>query len=171
MKRKSISLLIISILIFIFIIFYKGLDDSNFYKPKSKILEIPQFFSKNFYINEEIDSKKIFDEDRYYLFNIWASWCIPCRDEHPMLIDLSKNQQLSIIGLNYKDKLANAKRFLEDLGDPYEKILIDQDGTISIEWGAIGVPETFLIYQNRIVKKFMGPLNENSLIEIQQIIK
>ena len=171
MKRKSISLLIISILIFIFTIFYKGLDDSNFYKPKSKILEIPQFFSKNFYINEEIDSKKIFDEDRYYLFNIWASWCIPCRDEHPMLIDLSKNQQLSIIGLNYKDKLANAKRFLEDLGDPYEKILIDQDGTISIEWGAIGVPETFLIYQNRIVKKFMGPLNENSLIEIQQIIK
>ena len=171
MKRKSISLLIISILIFIFTIFYKGLDDSNFYKPKSKILEIPQFFSKNFYINEEIDSKKIFDEDKYYLFNIWASWCIPCRDEHPMLIDLSKNQQLSIIGLNYKDKLANAKRFLEDLGDPYEKILIDQDGTISIEWGAIGVPETFLIYQNRIVKKFMGPLNENSLIEIQQIIK
>ncbi len=171
MSKKTISFLVISILIFIFIIFYKGLDDSNFYKPKNKILNIPQFFSKNLYQNEEIDSKKIFDENRYYLFNIWASWCIPCRDEHPVLINLSKNQKLSIIGLNYKDNLVNAKRFLDELGDPYEKILIDKDGTISIEWGAIGVPETFLIYKNRIVKKFMGPLNGDSLIEIQQIIK
>ena len=57
------------------------------------------------------------------------------------------------------------------MGDPYKKILLDQDGTISIEWGAIGVPETFLIYQNRIIKKFIGPLNENSIIDIQQVIK
>ena len=171
MKKRIISFLIILSLIFVFIVFYKSLNKSSFYKPKSEISKIPQFFAKNFYLNEEIDSKKIFDENKYYLFNIWASWCIPCKDEHPILLNLSKSQQLDIIGLNYKDKLINAKKFLDELGDPYEKILLDRDGTISIEWGAIGVPETFLIYQNRIIKKFIGPLNENSIKEIQQIIR
>ena len=171
MKKRIISFLIISSLIFVFIVFYESLNKSSFYKPKNEISKIPQFFAKNFYLNEEIDSKKIFDENKYYLFNIWASWCIPCKDEHPILLNLSKSQQLDVIGLNYKDKLINAKKFLDELGDPYEKILLDQDGTISIEWGAIGVPETFLIYQNKIVKKFIGPLNENSIKEIQQIIK
>ena len=171
MKRRIISLLVVSSLIFVFIVFYKGLNKPSFYKPKSEISKIPQFFAKNFYSDEEIDSKKIFDEDGYYLFNIWASWCVPCKDEHPILSKLSKNQQLDIIGLNYKDKVTNAKKFLNELGDPYKKILLDQDGTISIEWGAIGVPETFLIYQNRIIKKFIGPLNENSIIDIQQVIK
>ena len=171
MKRRIISLLVVFSLIFVFIVFYKGLNKPSFYKPKSEISKIPQFFAKNFYSDEEIDSKKIFDEDKYYLFNIWASWCIPCKDEHLILSKLSKNQQLDIIGLNYKDKVTNAKKFLDELGDPYVKILLDQDGTISIEWGAIGVPETFLIYQNRILKKFIGPLNENSIIDIQQIIK
>ena len=60
---------------------------------------------------------------------------------------------------------------LDDLGNPYKKILIDQDGTIAIEWGAFGVPETFLIYKNEIVKKFIGPLNENSLSEIEKVIE
>ncbi len=171
MKRRIISFLVIVLLIFVFIIFYKGLNNSSLYKPRSEISEIPQFFAKSFYLNEEFNSKKIFNDDKYYLFNIWASWCIPCRDEHPILLKLSINKQLDIIGLNYKDKLINAKKFLNELGDPYEKILVDRDGTISIEWGAIGVPETFLIYENKIVKKFIGPLNENSVKEIQQIIK
>ena len=63
------------------------------------------------------------------------------------------------------------KKFLDDLGNPYKKILIDQDGTIAIEWGAFGVPETFLIYKNEIVKKFIGPLNQNSLFEIEKTIE
>jgi cytochrome c biogenesis protein CcmG/thiol:disulfide interchange protein DsbE len=61
------------------------------------------------------------------------------------------------IGLNYKDKISNAEKFLDELGNPYKEILLDQDGTIAIEWGAFGVPETFLIYQNRIVKKYHWP--------------
>ncbi len=171
MNRKGISVLIISLLIFVFLIFYKGLNKSGFYEPKSEITNIPKFIAKNFYTKEGEDSKKIFNENKYYLFNIWASWCIPCRDEHRMLDNLSKNQKLNIIGLNYKDKFKNAKKFIDEFGDPYKKILLDRDGTIAIEWGAIGVPETFLIYQNRIVKKFTGPLNENSIIEIEKILK
>ena len=171
MKKRVISSSIIILLIFVFVIFYKSLNKSSFYEPTSKIKNIPQFLATSFYSKKEINSKKIFDEDKYYLLNIWASWCVPCRDEHPILVNLSKNKQLEIIGLNYKDKLINAQKFLNELGNPYKIILLDQDGTRAIEWGAFGVPETFLIYQNKIVKKFIGPLDQNLLAEIEQIIK
>lgn len=171
MRRKILSFIIISTLIFAFIIFYKGLNKSSFYEPKSEIKDIPQFSSKFFYSKKEIDSKKIFGEDKYYIFNIWASWCLPCRDEHPILVNLSKNDNIVIIGLNYKDKFNNAEKFLNEMGNPYSVILLDQDGTTAIEWGAYGVPETFLIYNNRIIKKYIGPLNKNSLMEIEQITK
>ena len=171
MKKSITFLLIIISLVFVFIVFYKSLNESSFYKPESKIKNIPQFLAKSFYSKKEISTKKIFDEDKYYLFNIWASWCVPCRDEHPILVNLSKNKQLELIGLNYKDNINNAQKFLDELGDPYEIILLDQDGTKAIEWGAFGVPETFLIYKNKIVKKFIGPLDQNLLVEIEQIIK
>ena len=171
MKRRIISLLIISSLIFIFIIFYQGLNRSNLYKPKSEIKYIPKFFATSLYSKKQLDSENIFNTEKYYILNIWASWCVPCRDEHPILFDLSENEKLKIIGLNYKDKLSNAKNFLDELGDPYEQILLDQDGTKAIEWGAIGVPETFLIYKRKVVKKFIGPLNPKTKEEIEQIIK
>ena len=171
MKRRIISLLIISFFLFVFIIFYQSLNKSSFYKPTSKIKDIPQFVAKSLSSQEEISSKKIFYEDKYYLLNIWASWCVPCRDEHPILVGLSKNKQLEIIGLNYKDNLSNAQKFLNELGNPYRIILIDKDGTKAIEWGAFGVPESFLIFKNKIVKKFIGPLDQSLLNEIEQIIK
>ncbi len=171
MKKRIISFLIISSLIFIFIIFYKGLNRSNFYKPKSEIKDIPQFFATSFYSKKQIESKNIFNAEKYYILNIWASWCVPCRDEHPILFDLSKNEKLEIIGLNYKDKVSNAENFLEELGNPYKQILLDRDGTKAIEWGAFGVPETFLIYKRKVIKKFIGPLNQKSIEEIEQLIK
>ena len=171
MKIRVLSLIIIISLIFVFIIFYKSLNESSYYKPISKIQDIPKFYANSFYSKKEINSIKIFDEDKYYLFNIWASWCLPCRDEHPILVKLSKNNQLKLIGLNYKDNLINAQKFLDELGDPYEIILIDKDGTKAIEWGAFGVPETFLIYKNKVVKKFIGPLDQNLLLEIEKTIK
>ena len=90
---------------------------------------------------------------------------LPCRDEHSFLLRLREN--VDIIGLNYKDKIVNAKKFLNEFKNPYKLILSDPDGFIAIEWGAYGVPETFLISNNKkIVKKYIGPLNENSLLEI-----
>jgi len=171
MKKKFIIFFIISTIIFTFIIFYKGLNKSGLYEPKSEIKNIPIFFAKSFFLEKEINSTEIFSENKYYLFNIWASWCIPCRTEHPFLFELSKEEKIEIIGLNYKDKKSNAKKFLNELGNPYKKILLDQDGTIGIEWGAIGVPETFLIYKNRIIMKFIGPLSQNSILEIKQAIE
>ncbi len=171
MKKRLISFLIVILFIFVFVVFYKGLNKTSNYKPKSEIKDVPEFISVSFFSKEEIDSKKIFNENKYYLLNIWASWCVPCRDEHPILINLSKDDNLEIIGLNYKDNLRNAKKFLDELRNPYKEILIDQDGIIAIEWGAFGVPETFLVYENKIIKKFIGPLNQNSFLEIKQLIK
>ena len=73
--------------------------------------------------------------------------------------------------MNYKDTFKNAETFLNNLGNPYKKIFIDTDGTIAIEWGAYGVPESFLIYKNEIVKKYIGPLNQQQIEEIKKLIK
>ena len=86
-------------------------------------------------------------------------------------MNLSKIKRIEVIGLNYKDKIANAKSFLKDLKNPFDIVFLDNDGTISIEWGAYGVPESFLIYNNVIIKKIMGPITENSLQEIISLIE
>ncbi|MDA9678194.1 DsbE family thiol:disulfide interchange protein [Candidatus Pelagibacter sp.] len=171
MKSRITSFILITSLILTFVIFYKGLNKSILYEPKSAIKDIPEFTAIVFYENKEVNSKKIFNQNKFYLLNIWASWCVPCRDEHSFLLNLGNNDKLEIIGLNYKDDSDNAKKFINDLGNPYKKILLDNDGTKAIEWGAFGVPESFLIYQNKIIKKFIGPLNYDSVEEIKKLIK
>ena len=105
------------------------------------------------------------------LINIWASWCLPCKDEHAYLLKLKSLNNLNIIGINYKDNENNAKQFLSELGNPYTNIITNPNGINSIELGAFGVPETFLIYRNRIIKKFIGPLDLNMVDEIKKIIR
>jgi cytochrome c biogenesis protein CcmG/thiol:disulfide interchange protein DsbE len=86
-------------------------------------------------------------------------------------MELKNDYKLKVIGMNYKDKKNNAKNFLNELGNPYEKIIFDSKGTYAIEWGAYGVPESFLIYNNEIIKKYIGPLNKMSVEEIKSYIK
>ena len=171
MKKKITTLIVIISMIFIFMIFYKSLNKPTLYEPISEIKDIPEFTAITFFENKELSSKDIFNQNKFYLVNIWASWCVPCRDEHSFLIKLRDVNNLEIIGLNYKDDPNNAEKFINELGNPYEKILFDKDGTNAIEWGAFGVPESFLIYQKKIVKKFIGPLNQNSIDEINKLIK
>jgi len=173
MKNKLKLIVTLIFLIFCFIIFYKGLDKPNTYTPKTNIEKnLPIFKAKDFSLNTYIDSVDIFTEDSYYIVNIWASWCVPCRKEHPLLMELSNNQSIRLIGLNYRDNLNNAKKFINELGNPYTKILIDKDGTLAVEFGAYGVPETFLIDKHKkIIKKFVGPINKKILEEIKLIIK
>ena len=121
--------------------------------------------------NQTVNTIEIFQSDKLYLLNIWSSWCVPCREEHPFLMELKKNKQLKIIGMNYKDTKKNAKNFLEELGNPYDKIIFDNKGTNAIEWGAYGVPESFLINKDKIIKKYIGPLNQQSIEEIKSYIK
>ncbi len=149
-----------------------GLKNSNIYVPKENVnKKIPNFTAKLFETSEKINSEKIFSKDQFYLMNIWSSWCVPCRDEHNFLKDLSNEKNLNLIGLNYKDKTENAKNFLIELGNPFDIIFLDQKGIIAIDWGAYGVPETYLIKNNIIIKKIIGPLNYNLVKEIKEIIR
>ena len=173
MKNKLILSITIIFLSFCFVVFYKGLNNSNTYTPQiNDKKNIPIFKAKDFNSNIYTNSEKIFEEDIFYIVNIWASWCVPCRTEHPTLMELSKSQSVKLIGLNYRDNQINAKNFINEFGNPYSQILIDKDGTLGIEFGAYGVPETFLIDKNKnIIKKFVGPINQEIVNEIKLIIK
>ena len=173
MKNKFILLTLILFIGFCFIVFYKGLNNSNTYIPKiGDKKSIPIFEAKDFNSNVYLNSEKIFEEDIFYIVNIWASWCVPCRTEHPLLMRLSKNQSIKLIGLNYRDNLNNAKDFINKFGNPYSQIIIDNDGTLSVEFGAYGVPETFLIDKNKnIIRKFVGPIDQAILEEIKLTIR
>ena len=88
------------------------------------------------------------------------------------LMQLNENHSVKLIGLNYRDSFNNAKKFIDEFGNPYSRILIDKDGTLGVEFGAYGVPETFLIDKNKdIIKKFVGPINQEIVNEIKLIIK
>jgi len=172
MKIKFFPFFLIIIFLMIFFIFYKGLQNSNIYTPTIQDEKsIPNFKAKVFETGKIINSTQIFEEEKFYLFNIWASWCLPCRDEHSYLVELSNKKNLKIIGLNYKDDIKKAKNFLKELNNPYNTIITDKNGTIAVEWGAYGVPETFLIYNRKIVKKIIGPLNQSSFLEIEGLVK
>lgn len=101
---------------------------------------------------------------RVSLVNVFASWCAPCHQEHPFLMDLAKDKRFDILGINQKDKAENARRFLGKLGNPYSAVGADVDGRASIEWGVYGVPETFIVSgDGRILYKHVGPINEANL--------
>ena len=101
---------------------------------------------------------------RLSLVNVFASWCAPCHEEHPLLMDLAKDKRLRLLGINYKDKPENARRFLGRLGNPYVAVGTDPDGRKAIEWGVYGVPETFLVDgKGVIIFKHVGPLTVDSI--------
>jgi len=159
--RFFIFLMIFILLFFVASIFYKSLSTTNIFVPDKLIgKNLPDFKAKSFYDKNKFFTKnEIFNEKKYYLLNIWASWCGPCREEHPILIKLSNEDNLEIVGLNFKDKKESALKFLNQNGNPYKKILIDDNGSVSINLGAYGVPETFLINENNLIElKFVGPL-------------
>ena len=147
-----------------------GLDFFELISFATKNQEFSTFDGKGNNLTIE-NSDDIFEEKNFYIMNIWASWCLPCREEHTFLMNLKTLNKIKVFGINYKDDLGNAKKFLKELGNPYDLILADKNGTISIEWGAYGVPETFLIYDKKIIKRFIGPINSNSLLEINNLLK
>jgi len=100
---------------------------------------------------------------KVYLLNVWASWCVACRDEHPLLVELARLKAVPIIGLNYKDKRGDALRWLKGLGNPYDLSLADSDGRIGIELGVYGVPETFVIDRQGVIRyKHIGPISPDA---------
>src|SRR3954447_22948702 len=101
------------------------------------------------------------------LVNVWASWCIPCHDEAPLLNTLAEDRRIRLIGINYKDQPDNARRFLGRYGNPFAAAGADQNGRASMDWGVYGVPETFLIGRDgKIAYKLVGPITEANLAQV-----
>ena len=109
--------------------------------------------------------------------NVWASWCVPCHDEAPLLTELGKDKRLQLVGINYKDVPENARRFLGRYGNPFSVVGVDGNGRASIEWGVYGVPETFVVGRDgTIVYKLVGPVTPQNVdrvlkVEIEKALK
>jgi cytochrome c biogenesis protein CcmG/thiol:disulfide interchange protein DsbE len=101
---------------------------------------------------------------RVTVVNVWASWCAPCRQEHPLLVDLAKDPAIRVVGINQRDNPDNARRFLGTLGNPYAAVGTDPNGRASIDWGVYGVPETFIVGPDGTIRhKHIGPLTPETL--------
>ena len=163
MKKLIILLpLVILLVICLFVLVYLlGNNDPN--KPPSALINknIPIFESvslydsNNFIKTQDIKNKKV-------IVNFFASWCLPCKIEHPLFFELSNNYpDLYFLGFNHKDKKIDAKKYLSEEGNPYNFVGVDNDGMIALEFGVFGLPETFLINEEgKIIYKFMGPLTK-----------
>ena len=172
-KKLIFSLIILFLLILSFFVFKFALEKEKIYSPKITDNQI----NTDFEVTDLIEKKKInFDQilvgKNFYLINIWSSWCEPCKDESDKLLELKKDTRIKMIGINYKDKKKNALNFLKLYGDPFDQIFIDKQGTIAINFGAYGVPETFLINEDgKVLKKYIGPLDDEDIYEIKKIAK
>ena len=103
-------------------------------------------------------------KDAVSVVNVWASWCVPCHDEAPLLMQLAQDKRIRLVGINYKDAADNARRFLGRHGNPFDAVGADDNGRASIEWGVYGVPETFVVGRDgRIAYKLVGPITEQNL--------
>ena len=110
---------------------------------------------------------------RVWMLNVWASWCVACRQEHPLLVDFARRKTVALFGLNYKDKRIDGQRWLAQFGDPYDASIVDADGKVGIDYGVYGVPETFIIDKQGVVRfKHIGPITPEVLRErIEPLLK
>ncbi len=172
MKKKIIKSIILLTISFILGIFFIGLNKSSTYNTKdligSKISKIQLIQLSE---NKIITEKELKNND-FTLINFWASWCGPCRDEHPYLLKLSNETKLKLLGVNFKDNKKNAKQFLDNLGNPYDYITTDNSGKQSINFGVYGIPESILIDKDLIIiKKIIGPINKKDFESIKKTIE
>ncbi len=164
-KMKKLIFFTPIILLFLicgfFIIYLTSDKEPNI--PPSALLDkdMPFFKSVSLYnSNQIINSKDL--KDKKILINFFASWCVPCKIEHPLFFDLSENfSDLYILGINHKDPEQEAITYLANEGNPYNFVAVDKDGSIALEFGVFGLPETFLVNNNgKIIFKYMGPLTK-----------
>ena len=170
--QKIIKIIILFIFLFVIGIFYISLTRDTNYNTSSLInketpeFKIISFDDLNYHTRDDIK------KNNYTLINFWASWCAPCKIEHPILMKLSQTKNLVILGINFKDKESQAKTFLSELGNPYDLLAKDNDGKNSVKFGIYGIPESILISKELvIIQKFVGPLSVDDFNNIIKIIE
>ena len=172
MKVNLTRFLIFALIFFILSVFFISLEKNNTYDTKNLVGESIDNFQLNSFYNENEINEKSLKNNRFTLINFWASWCGPCRDEHPILLKLNREKNLKLLGVNVKDKKNNALKFLNDFGDPYDELARDELGKHSVNFGIYGVPESILINKDLIIiKKFIGPISKNDYEYIKSIVR
>ena len=172
MKKKLSIIPYITFISIILIFFYLLIIQRNPSEIPSVFInkEIPKFESSS------ILNKKIFvSSENFYnevtLVNFFATWCKPCRDEHIFIKKFAETNNIKVLGINYKDDPKKTMKWIEELGNPYYEILMDRNGRTAIDWGVYGIPETFVINSEKIIKyRHVGPINEKSYKKISSII-
>ena len=170
--QNIIKIIIFLIFFFIISVFYISLtretnyDTSNLINKKLTEFKVIYADETGFYTRDDLK------KNDFTLINFWASWCAPCKVEHPILMRLSKSKKLKILGVNFKDKDKQAKKFLSDLGNPYDFLAKDINGKQSVSLGIYGIPESILINNELLImQKFVGPLSFDDYNKIEELIK
>jgi cytochrome c biogenesis protein CcmG, thiol:disulfide interchange protein DsbE len=164
--RAWLTLLPVAVFALLAVIFYRGLSGNPADVPSVLINKpVPAFTLSPI---AGLDLPGLADGDlkkgEVTLVNVWASWCVPCREEHPLLMELASRGDLRVVGINYKDDPENARRFLVTLGIPFTAVGADPNGRAAVDWGVYGVPESFLVDgQGTIRMKWIGPLTREAL--------
>jgi len=146
--KKHIPLILF---LFIVVFLYFSLDSTSNKLPSPLLGKMfPNVEAKDFYSNESVLLSGLFT-DNISLVNVWASWCVTCRQEHQMMMKIANNKNLQLIGINYKDTRTDGKRYLEMMGNPFDVIVFDPSGKLGLDLGVYATPETFLVNQKGLI--------------------
>ena len=160
MKRHLLLPVVGLIVLVVIVMFYfnQSTDKNNSRDEVSSLI----FGTPDFYNNKSINENTL---GEFYIVNFFASWCSPCKIEHPLFFEIRKKYpELYLLGFNHKDPTSDAKKYLKDDGNPYDFVGVDSDGLIALEFGVFGLPETYLINEDgKIIYKFMGPITMDIL--------
>ena len=172
MNKKYKILILGATTVIIFILFLKALNTDKVYQPNQMVnKKIPEIILEYFNNKNSKIDQNIFSQKDFVLINIWASWCVPCLIEHPFLMSLKNKNKIDIIGINYKDETTNAQNFLKKYDNPYSRLGVDKKGEVTIQLGAYGVPETYVLKKGLIIFKHIGPINEDIVNKILELKK
>lgn len=164
-------IVILSILALFFSVFYFALSNVGS-SQKVKVRDIPVFSMPALFKEDGFVTSEDIKENAPLIVNIWASWCAPCRAEHPLLEKLKTEHGVKIIGINFKDNPDNAQKFIKKYGNPFFKVGADVDGLLTLNWGLRGVPETFVINADgKIIYKHQGELKTQDLDSLLTLLK
>jgi len=172
MKKKFFILPLIFFLLILLSFLYILVSERDPYNLPCNLINrnVPIFETDSLFKNEKFSSKQKFGEE-IILVNFFATWCKPCHDEHKYIMDFANKEKIKVIGINYKDNDKKVKEFLKKLGNPYSEIAIDRKGRIAIDWGVYGIPETFIVNSEGVIKyRHAGQVTKKIYKKINSIL-